>query len=49
MKYEIEITDGDQADRTEAYSPDEAGDQIAELLDEYGQGSFMIDVQAFEE
>lgn len=49
MKYEIEITDGDQADKTDAYSPDEAGDQIAELLDEYGQGSFTINVQVFEE
>lgn len=50
MRYQIELVDEfDNITNADAFSSDEAAEQICEALDERGEGSFTVNVQAFEE
>lgn len=50
MKYSIELTDADDSRvNTEAYSQDELGEMLGELLDERGPGNYLITVEVTED
>ncbi len=50
LVYKIDVsTEFGPIENTEAYSADEVGETIAEVLTEQNEGTFTIEVEAFDE
>lgn len=49
MRYEINFLADDSSTNCTAYSSEEAGEMIAELLAEYGEGSYSLEIQVYED